>query len=243
MAAVAGVAAARAGGQALEQGRGLAGAGGEFLVVGQAARHPLEGRLVNQGRDVDLEPVAAGAVHGGVGGAGRAPGQPGDPVAAGLLADAAGLAEAGPAGVGGVAEHAPDRGAVPAGLAGAGGDAGAAQPPGQLSDGDALIGVAAEQPGDDGGLVRHDLIPGGGVITLAHVPVPERGPRQHVHAAGAGPLVLAAAGPLHDLRPLILGDHALELDQQRVLGRVPEGALTNTTDVPALASSSISSAW
>ena len=225
VAAVAGVSAARAGGQALQQGRGLAGAGGELLVIGQAACHPVEGGLVDQGRDVDLEPVGAGAVHGGVGGAGGAPGLPGDPVAAGLLAEAAGLAEAGPAGVGGVAEHAPDRGAVPAGLAGAGGDTGAAQPPGQLSDGYALVGVAAEQPGDDGGLVRHDLIPGGGVIVLAHVPVPERGPRQHVHAAGPGALVLAAAGPFHDLRPLILGDHALELDQQGILGRVPGGSL------------------
>src|SRR5215472_14088391 len=125
VAAVAGIPAARAGGQALEQGRGLAGAGGELLVAGQAACHPLEGLLIDQRRDVDLDPVAARAVHGGVGGAGRAPGQPGDPVAAGLLVQAAGLAEAGPAGVGGVAEHAPDRGPVPAGLAGAGGDAGA----------------------------------------------------------------------------------------------------------------------
>src|ERR1022692_651163 len=100
VAAVAGVSAARAGGQALEQGRGLAGAGRELLVVGQAARCPLEGGLVDQGRDVDLEPVGAGPVHGGVGGAGSAPGQPGDPVAPGLLADAAGLAAAGPAGGG-----------------------------------------------------------------------------------------------------------------------------------------------
>ena len=55
------------------------------------------------------------------------------------------------------------------------------------------------------------------MLVLANVAVAERRPGQHVHRALAGPVGLAAAGPLDDLRPLVLGDHALELDQQRVL--------------------------
>jgi glycosyltransferase involved in cell wall biosynthesis len=39
-------------------------------------------------------------------------------------------------------------------------------------------------------------------------------------SSAAGPVGLAAAGPLDNLRPLVLGDRALELHQQRVLRRV-----------------------
>jgi hypothetical protein len=58
------------------------------------------------------------------------------------------------------------------------------------------------------------------MLVLANVPVAERRPGQHVYRALAGSMALTAASPLDDLRALVLGDHALELDQQRVLRRV-----------------------
>ena len=52
---------------------------------------------------------------------------------------------------------------------------------------------------------------------------------------------LAAPGPFEDLGPLVLGEHALELEQQPILRRLRAGALTNRTSTPARENSSISS--
>jgi hypothetical protein len=54
---------------------------------------------------------------------------------------------------------------------------------------------------------------------------------------------LAAPIPLHDLGLLVLGQHALELDQQLILRRLPAGALDELDRVPARVNSSINSAW
>jgi hypothetical protein len=54
---------------------------------------------------------------------------------------------------------------------------------------------------------------------------------------------LAAPVPLGQLRLLVLGEDALELDQQLVLGGVAARPLTNSTRTPARANSSSSSAW
>jgi len=149
-----------------------------------------------------------------------APGQAGGAVESGLIGGGHGLAEARASAVGGVAQHPPDHRAVPAGLAGAGGHPGVGQPAGELGDRNAVLDVAAEQLSDHRRLVRDDLVAGVGVVVLAHVAVAERRPGQHVDRPLPGSVGLAAAGPLEDLRPLVLGDHALELHQQRVLGRV-----------------------
>ena len=69
-------------------------------------------------------------------------------------------------------------------------------------------------------LVRDDLVTGTALGGLADVAVAERGTGQHVHAAGLGPPGLASPVPLGELGLLILGEHALELDQQLVLGAV-----------------------
>src|SRR5271165_5634464 len=160
VAAVVGVAAGRARGQALQQGGDLAVAGGEPLVVGQPLAGAGEGVLVHDGRDRDLGPLFAGPVHGLDRPGGGPSGQPGDPVQARLLVDDLGLAEDGTAGVGGVAQHAPDHRPVPAVLAGAGRHALAAHPAGQVGDGGAAVGIAAEHPGDQHRLVLDDLVPG-----------------------------------------------------------------------------------
>ena len=125
------------------------------------------------------------------------------------------------AGVGGVAQHAPDHRPVPAVLAGAGRHALAAQPAGQVGDGGAVVGVAAEHPGDQRRLVLDDLVARRRPrVGLADVPVAERGAGEHVHRPGPGAVGLAAPVPLHQLGFLVLGEHALELDQQLVFGGV-----------------------
>jgi hypothetical protein len=80
--------------------------------------------------------------------------------------------------------------------------------------------VAAEHLRDQGGLVRDDLVAGPGFRGLADVTVAERGAAEHVDAAGLRPPGLAAPVALHQLGLLVPGEHALELDQQLVLGAV-----------------------
>src|SRR5262249_54735584 len=110
--AVVAVPAVGAGGQALQQRGGLAVAGGEALVVGQPCRDPVEDVLLDDGRYGDVHPVLAGPVDGLGGAGGVAAFQPGAAVEARGLVDDHGLAEHGVAGVGGVAQHAPDHRAV-----------------------------------------------------------------------------------------------------------------------------------
>src|SRR6266566_3568903 len=113
--------------------------------------------------------------------------------------------------VGGVAQHAPDHEAVPAGLAGSGGDVFAGEPAGQVGDGSAVVGVAAEQLGGDRRLMIHDLVAGSAVSGLAGVAVAERGSAQDVDRPAAGPVGLTAPVALHQLGFLIFGEHAREL--------------------------------
>jgi hypothetical protein len=101
--AVVGVAAARADSQALQQGRGLAVAGGEAFVVGQAPAGQLKGGFADQRCYRDADPVLAGPVGDGVGAGGGASGQPGGAVERGGLPGAHCLGERRGAGVGGVA--------------------------------------------------------------------------------------------------------------------------------------------
>ena len=168
----------------------------------------------------DLQPLLPRPVHGLDRPRHRAALQAGDAVQPGRPAGGHGLAEHRRPGVGGVAQHRPDHAAVPAVLAGPGGCALAGQPAGQVRDGGAVVGVAAEHLRDQRRLVLDDLVGGAGQVGLADVPVAERGAGQHVHRPGAGPVRLAAPVPLGQLRLLVLGEDALELDQQLVLGAV-----------------------
>ncbi len=106
--AVVGVAAAAADANALQQ-RGIAAvAGGVALIVGQPRLDPLPGVLGDQRRHRYLQPFVAVAVGDRVVTGRGAPGQAGGAVEPGGLIGAYRLAEAGPPGVGGVAQHAPD---------------------------------------------------------------------------------------------------------------------------------------
>src|SRR5262245_18343974 len=220
VAAVVAVPAARAGGQALQQGRDFAVAGGEPLVVCQPLLHPAERVTADDRGDRDLGPFLAGPVNGLDCPRCVPPLQPGDPVQPGRFVDGLGLAEHGAALVAGIAQHPPDHRPVPAMLAGPGEDAPASQPAAQVGDGGTVVGVAAEHLRHQHRLMVDDLVAGARFRGLADVPVAERGAAQHVHRPGAGPVGLAAPVPLHQLGLLVLGEHALELDQQLVFGAV-----------------------
>ena len=223
--AVVGVAAGRAGGQALQQGRDLGVAGGEPLVVLQPLPDPGEGAGVHDGRDRDLQPLLPRPVDGLDRPRCGAALQPGDAVQSRRPAGGHGLAEHRRAGVSGVAEHGPDHAAVPAVLAGPGGCALAGQPAGQVGDRGAVVGVTAEHLRDQDRLMPDDLVGGPGMIGFAEVPVPEWGTGQDVHRTGAGAVCLAAPVALHQLGFLVLGEHALELHHQLILRAVPARAL------------------
>ena len=93
-------------------------------------------------------------------------------------------------------------------------------------------------PGED---LAHD--PGGLLVNLVacvspasltrDVAVAEGRTGQDADGTGLGTMALAAPAALQHLGPLVLGEHALQLQQQAVLGRVPIGRLRKTTCVPA----------
>jgi hypothetical protein len=112
-----------------------------------------------------------------------------------------------------------------AGLAGPGRRAAGGEPAGKLGDGGAIVGVAAKPLGDQDRLLLDDLVAGTVLRGLAPVAVAERGAGQDVDRPGAGPIGLAAPVALGELGLLVLGEPALELDQQLVLGAVTARAL------------------
>src|SRR3954452_16760881 len=156
-----------------------------------------------------------------------------DPVgAAGLLAAAPhrpqpdrprpdpGLAEGGRPGVGGVPENAPHRRPVPGALAAPGRVALRLQAPADLADADAVTADPAEDQADDRGLLLVDLVARApAAVPLADVAVAVGRPRQDADRALARRVPLAASAALEDLGPLVLGHHALDLEQQVVLRR------------------------
>ncbi len=178
--AVVAVSAAHACRQALQEGGDLAVARGEALVVGQALGGAFEGGRGDERGDGDRDPLLAGPVGGLDGARGAATLQAGPAVQPRRLVQDLGLAEGGRSRIGGVAEHAPDHAAVPAGLAGAGGGAAAGQPAGQVRDGGPVVGIAAEQLHDQGGLGLDDLVAGPALRGLAQVSVAEGGAAEHV---------------------------------------------------------------
>jgi hypothetical protein len=96
-------------------------------------------------------------------------------------------------------------------LTSAGRDTLAGEPAGQLGDRGALVGVAAEQLGDQHSFVLDDLIRRAGMGVFADVAVAKRGAGEHIDRSGAGAVGLATPVALQDLGLLVLGEHALEL--------------------------------
>ncbi len=132
--------------------------------------------------------------------------------------------EAGSAGIGGVGEQRRDHAPLPARVAGRAGHAGLEQPLADHSQADALLADPAEDAPDHRGLVldhlkaRH-VVPG---LAAADVAVAVGCPAQHADRAGLGPVAFAAPAALDDARAFVFGEHALQLQQQGVLRRLPD---------------------
>ena len=128
-----------------------------------------------------------------------------------------------PPGVGGVQQHGVDHGPAPVRLAGRAGDAGGEQPPAHRGERQALEADPAEDPADHLGPLLVDVVArhtGPGLA--AHVAVPERGAGEDADGARPGEVPLPAPAALQHLGALVLGEHPLQLQQQVVLGRVPD---------------------
>jgi hypothetical protein len=102
----------------------------------------------------------------------------------------------------------------------------AVRPPSDLRDRVVLLEVATEDLAHDRRLGLVDLEERVGVLGALDVPVAVRGAGHDRDRAASGAVKLAAAAALSDLRPLVLGDHPLELAQQLILrGAGPLGLL------------------
>src|SRR5215207_1256860 len=217
--AVIGVAALLAHDEPLQK---VALATGVLSIAAPVLRQLLAGRLeqllIDQRRDWHADPLAWRHVVDPVGPAGlfaasahRA--QPGrhrsDP----------GLAEGRRSSIGGVLENAPHGRPIPGRLAAPGLDTLAQETPTYLADADALAADPRKDPPHDPSLVLQDLVAGHPAISLADIAITIGRARQHADRALARGVALAAPAALQDLGPLVLGHHALDLQQQIVLRR------------------------
>src|SRR5262249_44765842 len=114
----------------------------------------------------------------------------------------------------GVLEQQPDRRPVPRRLALPRGDALAAQAPAEPAPRPPLLGDPPQAPPARPGLVGLHLAPRRPAPrVLVDVTVAVGRPAEHVDRTATCGVLLAPTAPLHDLRPLVLGDHALDLEQ------------------------------
>jgi hypothetical protein len=135
------------------------------------------------------------------------------------------LAERRPAGVGRVLEHAPHGAPLPSDP-GARAAAGLPQAAADLADADPVAAEPLEHLPDHRRLVLDDLVAGDtAAMPLVGVAVAVGRRRQHADRAAACGVALAAAAPLEDLGALVLGHHALDLQEQVVLRRHPDRAV------------------
>ena len=191
-------------------------------VFVQLLPHLLEQRRIDQGRDRNGDVVlgrgrdpAGRALGDGRASARRAQRRP--PGCRGRLPEH-GLAD-----VGGARQQGPDRAAPPLGLSGRTGHAGLEQPPAHRGQADALLADPAEDAPNHLGLGFGHLevrCPASGLA--ADIAVAVGRPGQHADRAGLRAVALAAPAALGDARPLVFGEHALQLQQQGVLRRLPD---------------------
>src|SRR3954467_14453515 len=121
--------------------------------------------------------------------------------------------------IGRVPENAPHGGSIPGRLAAAGPDALLLETPAHLAEADALAADPREDPSQDPSLALQDLVAGHAAVSLADIAIAIGRARQHADRALARGVALAAPAALQDLGPLVLGYHALDLQQQIVLRR------------------------
>jgi hypothetical protein len=183
----------------------------EAFVVGQALSRQRKSFVVDDGRNRYLDPlVTRPLVTAALFAVYRPPRQAEGPRHLLPPSDLR-LVEASCAFVCRVAQDRPHDRSLPAGHPAPRGQLHLAQRPGDRSDAQTFHRVhVVHQPHDlrfDG----VDLVASRRIAGLANVPITIRGAAQNRDLPGLGAMAFAAAGPFEDLRALIFGDHALEL--------------------------------
>src|SRR4051794_24703369 len=126
--------------------------------------------------------------------------------------------------VGRVLEDRPDHRTVPGRFAGPSRYPLVSQAAADLADGTSLLADPFEDLPYDPGLLGHDLITRlAAPLVLADVVIAVGRTGEHVDRAAPRRMLLAPAAALHDLGTLVLGDHALDLQQQVLLGPASGG--------------------
>src|SRR4051794_35977644 len=138
----------------------------------------------------------------------------------------AGLPEASVPAIGRVAEKGPDPASAPRLLAAARRTALPLQAAADLAEAEAVAANPREDLADHLCFVLNDLVAGNtATVVLADIAIAVRRPTKHVHRSHAGGVQLAAAASLLDLGALVFRHHALNLQQQVILGRHPDWAV------------------
>jgi hypothetical protein len=128
--------------------------------------------------------------------------------------------------IGRVAQHGVDHGPAPVRLTGRAWNPAVAQAPANLGQRQSLVPDPSEDLAHDPRRRLVDLVACGSSTGLARdVAVAEGRPRQDTDSTGLGAMALAAPTALQHFGPLVLGEHALQLQQQAVLGRGPDRAI------------------
>ena len=126
--------------------------------------------------------------------------------------------------VGRILEDQPDHRAIPGRLAGPRGDTVAAQASAHLTDGAPFLADPLKDLPHNPGLFGQDLIAClAATLVFADVSVAVGRTAEYVDRAAACGVLLAPAATLHDLGTFVLGDHALDLKQQLLLGATADG--------------------
>src|SRR5450755_227730 len=205
--------------QALQDARLNRATRGELLVVLESLLRQLESAFVHQCGHGNLDPLILGSVLQRARGASRRMATyPCCTVVAMLSRGLLGLAEAGHASVRRVTQHRPDRRALPAGLLLPRRHRELVESPRDGTDAQRLRGVEIEDLAHHLGLRLDDFVIGRALLGLAHLAIAVRRAAEYADLALLGAMAFAAARPLQDLGALVFGDHALELQQQLVLG-------------------------
>src|SRR5215210_1310676 len=129
-------------------------------------------------------------------------------------------------GVGRVEQHGVDHGTAPVLMTGWAWDTVAEQAPADPGECQALVPDPSEDLADDAGCVLIDLIPGDPSARLTcDVAIAEGCTGEDTDGTRLSTVALSAPTTLEHLGPLVLGEHALELQQQAVLRGVSDRAI------------------
>jgi hypothetical protein len=135
-----------------------------------------------------------------------------------------GLAEGRLTAIGGVLQYAPDSGSVPPPFAARTGNGFVGQAPADVAQAQPHAADPIEDAADHQGLLRLDLVARlAATVGHAHVAVAVGSAGQYVDRPLLSAVTLAAAAALEHLGPLVLGDHALHLQQELILRGLAQG--------------------